>query len=169
MVRRVDADWGTLDRLCSSEIQGGGGMASDRQRGEDASVTIPVLQEELQVGARRVDTGRGVRVHKTVSSSPHTVEQVLEHDELEVRHVPVDRVVAPADAPSARQEGDTYIIPVLEEVLVLEKRVRIREEIHIVRHRRSAPHVETAVLRSEAVTVTPFDDSEAAGPAADRP
>jgi uncharacterized protein (TIGR02271 family) len=138
-------------------------MATDPQRSDDARVTIPVLQEQLQVAARQVDTGRGVRVHKTVSSSPHTVEQVLEHDELEVRHVPVDRVVDPADAPVARHEGDTYIIPVLEEVLVLEKRVRIREEIHIVRHRRAGRHVETAVLRSESVTVTPFDDSQPPG------
>jgi uncharacterized protein (TIGR02271 family) len=136
-------------------------MASDPQRSDDALVTIPVLQEELQVGVRRVDTGRGVRIHKAVTSSPHTVEQVLAHDELEVRHVPVGRLVAPADAPAPRYEGDTYIIPVLEEVLVLEKRVCIREEIHIVRHQRSERHVETAVLRSESVTVTPFDDSAA--------
>jgi uncharacterized protein (TIGR02271 family) len=139
-------------------------MATDPQGSDDVRVTIPVLQEELQPGVRRVDTGRGVRIHKAVSSSPHTVEQVLAHDELEVRHVPVDRVVAPAEAPSPRYEGDTYIIPVLEEVLVLEKRVRIREEIHIVRHQRAQRHAETAVLRSESVTVTPFDDSAAPNP-----
>lgn len=138
-------------------------MASDPQ-GSDVRVAIPVLQEELQAGARRVDTGRGVRIHKAVSSSPHTVEQVLAHDELEVRHVPVDRVVAPAEAPAPRYEGDTYIIPVLEEVLVLEKRVRIREEIHIVRHQRARRHAETAVLRTETVTVTPFDDGAAPNP-----
>lgn len=120
-------------------------MAPDPQGGDDAGVTMPVLQEELQVAAR-------------------TVEQVLAHDEFEVRHVPVGRVVAPDEAPATRQEGDTTIIPVLEEVLVLEKRVRIREEIHIVRHRRAERHAETAVLRSESVTVTPFDDR----PAADR-
>lgn len=140
-------------------------MAADPQGSDDAGVTIPVLQEELQVTARTVDTGCGVRVHKTVSTSPHTVEQVLAHDEFEVRHVPVGRVVAPDEAPATRQEGDTTIIPVLEEVLVLEKRVRIREEIHIVRHRRAERHAETAALRSESVTVTPFGDS----PAADRP
>jgi uncharacterized protein (TIGR02271 family) len=138
-------------------------MASDPQ-GSDVRLTIPVLQEELQAGVRRVDTGRGVRIHKEVSSTPQTVEQVLAHDELEVRHVAVDRVVAPSEAPAPRYEGDTFIIPVLEEVLVLEKRVRILEEIHIVRHQRARRHAETADLRSESVTVTPFDDSATPNP-----
>jgi stress response protein YsnF len=65
----------------------------------------------------------------------------------------VDRVVALAEAPSARQEGDTLIIPVLEEVLVVEKRVRIKEEIHVTRTAREEPYRATVALRSEQVAV----------------
>jgi hypothetical protein len=35
------------------------------------------------------------------------------------------------EAPSIRRSGDLLIVPVLEEVLVIEKRLRLREELHI--------------------------------------
>ncbi|HEX7982633.1 MAG TPA: YsnF/AvaK domain-containing protein, partial [Duganella sp.] len=123
---------------------------------QDETVTLPVVQESLHVGTRPADTGRGVRVRKHVRSQPHEVDQTVWHDELDVRHVPVDRVVSAP--PAARYEGDTFIVPVLEEVLVVEKRYRIKEELHITRLRRAGRHRQTVPLRAEHVTVERFDD-----------
>lgn len=123
------------------------------------TVTLPVHEERLRVRTRTVDTGRGVRIHKVVASRPHTVEQALLHTEVEVRHVPVDRIVAQSEAPAARHEGDTYIVPVLEEVLVLERRLRIKEELHITTVRRQVQHSETVFLKSEEVNVERFDET----------
>jgi uncharacterized protein (TIGR02271 family) len=123
------------------------------------AVTIPVHQEELQVGTRTVDTGAGVRIHTSVTERPFEVDQALRHDELSVTHVPVDRIVAAGDAPAARYEGDTLIIPVLEEVLVIERRVRIKEELHITKTQRETHHTETVLLKSEHVSVERFDDA----------
>ncbi|USX20606.1 YsnF/AvaK domain-containing protein [Oxalobacteraceae bacterium OTU3REALA1] len=129
---------------------------------EGETVTLPVYQEQLHVDTRLADTGHGVRVHKHVRSHPHQLDQTLWHDELDVRHVPVDRVVnAP---PAARYEGDTFIVPVLEEVLVVEKRYRIREELHITRLRHASRHQETVPLRAEHVTVERFDDGDGGQP-----
>lgn len=119
-------------------------------------VTLPVYQESLHVDTRSADTGRGVRVRKHVRSQPHEVDQTVWHDELDVRHVPVDRVVSAP--PAARYEGDTFIVPVLEEVLVVEKRYRIKEELHITRLRHAGRHRQTVPLRAEHVTVERFDD-----------
>nr|WP_315400672.1 YsnF/AvaK domain-containing protein [uncultured Duganella sp.] len=120
------------------------------------ALTVPVHQERLHVGTRLVDTGAGVRVHKRVRSLPRQVERTLWHDELEVRRVPVDRLV---DAPpAARREGDTFIIPVLEEELVVHKRYRLKEELHITRQRRASAHRQTVPLRAEHVTVERFSD-----------
>jgi stress response protein YsnF len=73
--------------------------------------------------------------------------------------VPVNRIVGEADLPASRYEGDTLIVPILEEVLVVEKRYRIKEELHIIRHRREHRHAETVTLKSEEVAVEWFDDS----------
>ena len=120
---------------------------------------VPVVAEELAIGTRTVDTGRGVRVHKTVVEQPVTIDERLGRDEVEVRHVAVDRIVAADEAPANRYEGDTLIVPVLEEVLVVERRVRIKEELHITRIRREEHHQEEVVLNAEQVSVERFDES----------
>ena len=129
---------------------------------EGETVTLPVYQEQLHVDTRLAETGRGVRVHKHVRSHPHRVDQTLWHDELDVRHVPVDRVVSAP--PAARYEGDTFIVPVLEEVLVVEKRYRIKEELHITRLRHASRHQQTVPLRAEHVSVERFGDGDGGQP-----
>jgi stress response protein YsnF len=120
---------------------------------------VPVVQERLEVGTRTVDTGRGVRIHKCVAENPVTIDERLLRDEVEVSHVPVDRIVAPEEAPAVRYEGETLVVPVLEEVLVVERRLRIKEELHITVSRREERHVETVMLKSEQVRVERFDEA----------
>lgn len=131
---------------------------------ESGAVTIEVVREELQVGTRRVDTGRGVRVVKTVREHPQHIEQILRRDEVEVQRVAIDKIVALADAPVSRQEGDTLIIPILEEVLVTERRLRIKEELHITRTERAERHCDTVLLKSEEVAIERFGDVPEAPP-----
>lgn len=128
------------------------------QHADDDTISIPVAEEQLQVGIARLDTGRGVRVHKAVTERAQQIDATLLRDAVDVRRVPVDQIVALSDAPGARQEGDTYIVPVLEEVLVVEKRVRIKEEIHITRTAREEQVADTVMLRSEQVSIEHFDE-----------
>jgi len=122
-------------------------------------LTIPVVAEQLAVGTRTVDTGRGVRIHKTVVTQPVTIDERLGRDEVAIEHVAVDRIVAPDEAPTTRYEGDTMIVPILEEVLVVERRVRIKEELHITRIRREERHQEEVVLKAEQLSIERFDES----------
>lgn len=122
-------------------------------------IRVPVMEEQLEVGTRVVDTGRGVRVHKSVSEQPVTIDERLGRDEVQVRHVPVDRIVPSDQAPVTRYEGDTLVVPVLEEVLVVERRLRIKEELHITRVRHEERYQDTVVLKSEQVHVERFDDA----------
>lgn len=120
---------------------------------------IPVIEEQLAVGTRVVDTGRGVRIHKTVSEQAVTIDERLAREQVEVRHVPVDRIVALSEAPATRYEGDTLVVPVLEEVLVVERRLRIKEELHITRVRHEEHYRDTVPLKAEQVVVERFDDA----------
>lgn len=131
-------------------------VVNSPEQTEDGKIVLPVVREELHVGIEQVDTGRGVRIHKTVTEAPYHIDETLLRDAVEVKRVPVDRIVALADAPSARQEGDTLIVPVLEEILVVEKRLRIKEEVHITRTARQEAYADTIVLRTENVSVERF-------------
>ena len=123
----------------------------------EAAVTISVIQESLEIGTRTVDTGRGVRISKTVAELPFEVSEILHHDEISVLHVPIDRIVAVGEAPASRYEGDTLIIPIVEEVVVVERRLRIKEELHVTTTRREEQYAETVMLKSEQVHVERFD------------
>jgi len=79
------------------------------------------------------------------------VDLALTKEDLEISRVPVGR---PVDGPSApREEGDTLIVPIYEEVLFVEKRLVLREEMHVrrVRHEEHAPQQVT--LRKEEITI----------------
>jgi stress response protein YsnF len=126
--------------------------------GQEA-LKVPVYEEQALVDKRVVDTGRGVRIHKIVAEHPCHIDESLTHDEVQVSHVPVDRIVALDQAPATRYEGDTLVVPILEEVLVVERRLRIKEELRITRTRREERHAETVMLKAEQVSVERFDDA----------
>jgi uncharacterized protein (TIGR02271 family) len=124
----------------------------------DPTLALPVVQEELHVRIHTVERG-GVRVHKHVHEAAHEVDVPLAHEVLEVTHVPVDRIVPLDQPPSIREEGDTLIVPVLEEVLVVEKRLRVKEEIHIQRRQEVRHHTETVQLRAETADIERLSSS----------
>ncbi len=119
---------------------------------------IPLLREELHVDKRTVVTGKGLRIHKTIIETPHVIENALTHDHFSVTHVPHNRFLEPDAMPITRYEGTTMIIPVIEEVLVVEKRLRLKEEVHIVHERRTVPSEQLVYLKSDQVKVERFDE-----------
>ncbi len=128
---------------------------------QDASVNervIPVIQEELQIDKRLIDTGKGVRVHQKTVEREQVVDEPLRRDEVVVTHVPRGVPVDPDHLPAVRQEGDTLIVPVLEQVLVIDKRWQLTEEIHITRHQRDIHAPQTVTLASRQVTIERFDE-----------
>jgi uncharacterized protein (TIGR02271 family) len=120
---------------------------------------VPVLAEELEVQKRRVETGT-VRLTKVVHEREVEVDEPLWREEVEVTRVPMQRVV---EGPvPVREEHGTTIISVVEEVLVVEKRWMLREEIHIRKQRSEAHQPQRITLRSEEVQVEriPHADAE---------
>jgi len=80
------------------------------------------------------ETGK-VRVDLTTQEDKVPLEADLACDEVVVRRVPADRFVT-GPVPD-RQEGDTLVVSVVEEELVVEKRLKVVEEIHITLRSRS--------------------------------
>jgi uncharacterized protein (TIGR02271 family) len=126
---------------------------------KDEQMVIPVLTEELNVHRERVLTG-GVRVHKTVTERTETVNEPVLEEQVDVERVPVNQVVA--EAPPVRYEGDTIVVPLLEEVMVVEKRLVLREEIRITKRSERVEKPQEVVLRSEQAKlerIVPENDS----------
>lgn len=121
---------------------------------EDGEVVVPVVAEEAEVNKRRVETGR-VRVRKTVRTTEKVVDEPVVREEVEIERVPINRVIAEAVGP--RQQGDTLIVPLLEEVLVVEKRLILKEEVRITRRRTEHRSSQPVTLRSEEATVERVD------------
>jgi uncharacterized protein (TIGR02271 family) len=123
--------------------------ASSRNRREDS---VPVVEEQVRVGTRQVEIERS-RVVKTVRARETTIDPPLAADDVRVERVELDPPRFVDEPPAVRQEGDTTIIPVLEERLVVEKRLVVREELRITRGRREYRDPRRVVLRSEHVAV----------------
>ena len=58
-----------------------------------------------------------------------------------------------SEAPQTRQDGDTLIVPILEEVLVVEKRLILKEELHIRKHSSERTEQHKVRLRTEHVEI----------------
>jgi uncharacterized protein (TIGR02271 family) len=118
---------------------------------------IPVVEEILDVRQRRVETGR-VRITKIVHEREEEVKAPRVREEITIERVTLNRMV---DAPiSTRQEGDTFIIPLLEEVVVVEKRLMVKEELRITKRRIEEQASQQVMLRREEVVVERLDPSE---------
>jgi uncharacterized protein (TIGR02271 family) len=111
---------------------------------------LPVMVEELEVQKRPRETGR-VRITKRVHEQEVLVEEPLWRDEVVITHVPINRFVAGPVA--MRCEGETLIIPLLEEVLVVEKRLLLKEELHLTRRRVATHQPQRVTLRREEAVI----------------
>jgi len=121
---------------------------------EREEVVVPVVEEEIDATTRAVKTG-SVRVDKHVEKRIRKVEAPLIHENVEIRRVPVNREVT--TAPKSRRMGDTLVIPVVEEELVITKRLVLKEEIHLITHRTKDRSVQEVELNRESAEIRRLD------------
>ena len=118
---------------------------------EAGDQTVPMHAEEISVSRRQV-AGDTVQVSTVTREEERLVDEQLTHERIEVERVPIGR---PVDAaPPVREEGDTTIMSVVEEIVVVERRLILKEEVHIRRVRVSERHRETVMVRKQDATVT---------------
>lgn len=109
---------------------------------------IPVAEERLVPGTRQVDLGE-LRLHKRVEQVEETLRHPVSRDDLVIERVPVGR---PLEAPlEPRVEGDWLVIPIMEEVLVVQKRLMLAEEVRIRKRRLTVEEEVRDTVRRERV------------------
>ncbi|GAB3527443.1 hypothetical protein GCM10027443_04030 [Pontibacter brevis] len=125
--------------------------ARDRQQPE----MIPVVEEQVRIDKKTVETG-SVHVHKDVHEEEVTVDVPTVHEEVSVERVPINEYVD-TPPPPVRHEGEVMIIPVLKEELVVVKRLKLVEELHVTKRRHETHENQHITLRKEEVKVSRVD------------
>lgn len=117
----------------------------------EAPKTVQLIEEDAAVSVRAVATGR-VRVETHVETFEQMARAELATDAVDVTRVPIDRPIIGV-LPQLRTEGETTIVPVFEEVLVVEKRLMLKEELHIRRRTTVETVAEPVTLRRQVAEV----------------
>src|SRR5690606_4780036 len=152
----VDQEPAAVDLEDHVVIQGAVGdllappMAVDDHERQSFGLTA----EEAIAHVHEVDRGR-LLIDKHVEMVPHEAAIDVGTDRVEVDRIPVNEEVD--TPPQIREEGDTLIVPVVEEVLVVTKRYRILEEVRVTKYRDVRTETFHEELKREVVTVTEED------------
>jgi len=130
----------------------------ERFRGDERQ-SLPVVEEELQVGKRNVQRG-GVRVHSHVVDRPVEEQVTLREEHAKVERRKVDREIDPSEIREMRDQS--IEVTEMAEVPVVQKRARVREEVVIGKEttertenvRDSVRHTEVDVQQMEGTRST---------------
>lgn len=113
-------------------------------------VIIPVVAEQLVVLTMEKDTG-GVRAVKTVRQNEQLIDVPLLREQVAIERKSIQKMLE--EPAQARQEGEVFIIPVMEEVLTIKRQFLLKEEIHIRKTQTQVHDPKRYIVRSEEVTV----------------
>jgi len=123
---------------------------SSKTSGHAEPERLPLAEEQVHVETRQVP-GDKVRVHTKVDVTNELIERDLKAERVIVTRVPINRYVE--SAPPVRTEGDLTVIPVLEEVLLVETKLLLREEIHLEQKTTTETVTETISLKKQRAVV----------------
>lgn len=111
---------------------------------------LQLVTEKATLEKRDVLTGR-IRVSTRTEFTEEPVSAELAHEDVVVTRVPIEKPIE--TAPSIRTEGEVTIIPVIEEILVVEKRLFLKEEIHIRRTANTETVEVPVTLRKQSAVI----------------
>lgn len=115
------------------------------------TVVVPLYAEEISVTTRESTTGR-VRISTITKEHEELVEQPLTSEQVTVERVPVGKTIT--EMPEIRTDGETIIVPIVDEVLVVERRLILKEEVRIRRERKTQRHQERVKVRNQEAVIT---------------
>lgn len=119
-----------------------------------SSEAIPVIEEQAIFSTRAYEASR-VRLVKRVDEIDETVDVPTREGVVDVERIKRGDWID--EMPSVRREDDKLIVPVVEEVVVVQKRLRLREEVHVTMRTETTTQRETVRLRKERVEVERID------------
>lgn len=127
---------------------------------ENPELIIPVIQEQARIDKEIVETGK-VRILKKVGEHEKLIDVPLMREEVAIERVPVNQFVE--TAPEPRLDGDTFVIPVVREEVVIQKRLLLVEELHVRKQILESHEPQSVTLKKEEVEITRTAANEKGG------
>ena len=118
---------------------------------QENSFTLPVVEETVNLEKKTIETSK-VKISKTVNVDTETVNLLKVQDEVQIERISINEFVQ-TPPPPLRYEGNIIIIPVLQEVMVTEKRLLLIEEVRITKRKVESKESQEVVLRKEEIKV----------------
>lgn len=143
-----------MNHSASPSITSSPSLPLTEDSGQEETLLIPLLEEQLHVDKQLVETGK-VLITKTVQEELQTVQIPLTSETIEIERIELNQYVE--ETPLTRQEGNTTIYPVLKEVLVVQKRLMLVEEIRVTRKQTQTQQTQSVSLRREDVRIERID------------
>jgi uncharacterized protein (TIGR02271 family) len=113
-------------------------------------IRVPVLEERLDVATRPTELGE-VRLHKTIELFEQVARQPVLREDVIVERVEMHREL---DAPlEPHMDGDWFVVPIMEEMLVVQKRLVLKEEVRIKKRQVTEEYEVREQLRREHLDV----------------
>jgi uncharacterized protein (TIGR02271 family) len=132
------------------EHSAGDPTRTQQEAGKNIEASIPVMEEHLNIDKKEVEKAR-YEIKKTVTRDDFSQEVPTIHEKVDIQRVEINQYVD--SPPDVRQEGNTTIIPVIKEVVVVEKKLMLVEEIHITRSEQEVTVNVKDSLREEHVEI----------------
>jgi uncharacterized protein (TIGR02271 family) len=126
----------------------------------DDELVAPLHVEELSVAKRVISKDR-VQVSTVTRQHEELVDEFLAREHVEIERIPIGK---PIDAmPPVREDGDTIVVPVVEETVVVERRLVLKEEVRIRKVRETERYQERVLLRKQEAVVArlPLEENAA--------
>jgi uncharacterized protein (TIGR02271 family) len=126
--------------------------SSSRASGDGKDpIVLPLYEEQISVSKLESSSGH-VRVSVATKQFEQRIDELLASEICEIERRQIDQ---PIDStPKVREEGDTIIIPIVEEVLVVERRAVLKEEIRIRRLHKKERFEDRVLLRKQEAVIT---------------
>ena len=122
-----------------------------RSPADPEDVVVPIYQEQASVTKRRTVTGK-VKVSRVTHQSETFLTETLAQQQVKIDRIPIGKLIEAV--PKIRKEGDAIIIPIVEEIPVVEHRLVLIEEVWVRRIRSKEHHRERVTLRCQEAVVT---------------
>jgi uncharacterized protein (TIGR02271 family) len=119
---------------------------------------IPIIEEELHVGKREVETG-AVKVHSRVTEKPVEEHVTLREEHVKVERHPVNRAVNDTDLANFK-EGEINVTTRAEEAIV-GKQARVVEEVELGKNVTEREETVRDTVRRTDVEVEEIDNNTA--------
>jgi len=145
-------------------VSTGAATASAQGIGEADVLRIPVIGERLQATTNWAEAG-ALEIRKTVNTVTQEMDVPVRYEQATVERVALNRVLVDGEVPSARQEGDVLVVPVVHEEVIVTKRRVLVEELRITKTVQTrTQHVAEAVRQEELSLDHPGLDANNARP-----